>query len=608
MSAATSDMPNAPPERRNKTAVIFVHGQGEQRPMEDLRALVESVWSNDPALDSIAESRQIWSTPDPHSDTLESRRLTTDLFKAQTDEDRGRSVDFFEFYWAHKMTGNRALDVIQWAFEKWPRKSPVNVAPAMLTLKLIPSFLLACLLLLIAVPASQALADLADRVLPDFDPLQGVTDKPIPVILLEAAQTAGIWWDGILSQIGVWGVAAPIALMTGAWIISSKAPSRPSLSAPYVPLLWIVPGFALFWLLLTSGWLIAAPRLAPTVDAGTHWREAGEAVVAIGLAVAALAVVTSATTMPFIRQVMGDSSRYLRPAPDNIAARAAIRDAGVRLLERLHTEADYDRVVIVAHSLGSIIAYDLIGQFWARQARHWYAEEGLDAALDAVEAAARDLYMAESQAPAAPGLWALLFGGVGLRADRIRKLAAVSEARDAFAKTQRLFCAALSRRRSHPWLITDLVTLGSPLTYASFVLADTDAEFAQRRHTLLELPSCPPLPFTRIAGEAPGCSFPRRRGSGVTSRSPRHDAVFAATRWTNLYFPSVGGFWGDMIGGPIAPMFGPGVVDREVSGAGVSGFLHNCYWVNPRGRGGDPAHIQALRSALRLAEPVPKDT
>ena len=114
------------PCRRNKTAVIFIHGQGEQRPMEDLRLLVEAVWSKDPSLDQIAESRQVWSTPDPHSDTLESRRLTTDTFKTSTPEDRGRSVDFFEFYWAHKMTGNRALDVIQWAFEKWPRRSPVR--------------------------------------------------------------------------------------------------------------------------------------------------------------------------------------------------------------------------------------------------------------------------------------------------------------------------------------------------------------------------------------------------------------------------------------------------------------------------------------------------
>lgn len=593
--------------RRNKTAVIFIHGQGEQRPMEDLRLLVESVWSKDPELDAIAESRQVWSTPDPHSDTLESRRLTTDTFKARSREDRGRSVDFFEFYWAHKMTGNRALDVVQWAFEKWPRKSPINVAPAMLLLKLIPSFLLACLLLVIAAPLSEVLVEVSDRVLPNLDTIWAQGDRPLPVLLADLTRASGMWWHDVLSKIGVWGVAGPIGMMSLAWLVSGKAPKRPSLTAPYVPLLWIVPGFSLFWLLMTTAWLVVAPRVVGA-DAQTHWLEAGHTVVIIGLIVAGAALVTSATTMPFIRQVMGDSSRYLRPAPDNIAARAAIRDAGVKLLDRLHTDADYDRVVIVAHSLGSIIAYDLLVQFWARQARSWFADEGLEHIFDEAEAAARALYEAEQKRSAPLSVWRLLFDSVEDRAQRLRADGAVLEARNHFIAVQRRFSACIAARAEAPWLITDLVTLGSPLTYAKFVLADSDEEFEERRMKLLELPSCPPVPYARVGEAAPGFTFPRRRGvGGATGRSPRHDAVFAATRWTNLYFPSVGGFWGDMIGGPIAPMFGPGVKDVEVRASrGLSGFVHNLYWINPRGPEHDPEHVKALRAAIALTEPVPE--
>jgi hypothetical protein len=586
--------------------VIFIHGQGEQRPMEDLRLLVDAVWSNDPAIDNVAESRHVWSTPDPHSDTLESRRLTTDTFKAQSVEDRGRSVDFFEFYWAHKMTGNRALDVVQWAFEKWPRRSPLRVAPAMLLLKLIPSFVLACLLLVVAAPISEFVISVSDSVLPELPSLSGDDARPLPVALTETARGLGVWWHGHLLAWGLGGLAWPLALLGLAWLASARAPRRASLQAPYVPLLWIVPGLALFWFLMTVGWLFAAgPHRADPVAA---WRAAGHMVLLIGVVVGAAVIITSATTIPFIRQVMGDSSRYLRPAPDNIAARAAIRESGVNLLERLHRETDYDRVVIVAHSLGSIIAYDVLLQFWARQARAWYADEGLGDIFDEVEAATRAIYDAEQAASPAPTLFQLLGWAGDDRAARIRAHGAIVQARARLRDAQRRFTARLAARTDKPWLITDLVTLGSPLTYAKFVLCESDAEFDHKRHALLELPSCPPLPFTRNKVGAPGFTFPRRRGvEGAAVRSPRHDAVFAAVRWTNLYFPSVGGFWGDMIGGPIAPMFGPGIEDVEVHGErALRGFVHNLYWINPHGRARDPGHIQALRKALALSEPVPE--
>jgi len=51
--------------------------------------------------------------------------------------------------------------------------------------------------------------------------------------------------------------------------------------------------------------------------------------------------------------------RYTRATPENIAARKDIRERGLALLDSLH-EAEYERIIVVGHSLGSILGYDLI--------------------------------------------------------------------------------------------------------------------------------------------------------------------------------------------------------------------------------------------------------
>ena len=61
--------------------------------------------------------------------------------------------------------------------------------------------------------------------------------------------------------------------------------------------------------------------------------------------------------------VLGDAPRYLLPLPDNVALRQRIREEGVHLIERLHGQG-YDRIVILGHSLGSVIAYDIITNAW----------------------------------------------------------------------------------------------------------------------------------------------------------------------------------------------------------------------------------------------------
>ena len=59
--------------------------------------------------------------------------------------------------------------------------------------------------------------------------------------------------------------------------------------------------------------------------------------------------------------------RYTRALPDNIASRKAIRERGLKLLDDLH-RAEYDRIIVVGHSLGALLAYDLVSYYWATHA------------------------------------------------------------------------------------------------------------------------------------------------------------------------------------------------------------------------------------------------
>ena len=68
--------------------------------------------------------------------------------------------------------------------------------------------------------------------------------------------------------------------------------------------------------------------------------------------------------------------------------------------------------------------------------------------------------------------------------------------------------------------------------------------------------------------------------------------------------------WGDFIGGPIAPAFGPGVKDVPVETTLRGNFFsHTLYWNFPSPRptaDSPPPWLAALRRALRIVqEPAP---
>jgi hypothetical protein len=387
--------------------------------------------------------------------------------------------------------------------------------------------------------------------------------------------SAGSTWDQV--QAWVMGLlfrnprtAVPPNLWlawAGLWVISLIIVVL--LAASMLPATASIFGLSI-WRVWPLSWLAELPAWALTATA------------------AVLASLAHRIAVPYAGRVV----RYTRATPDNIGARKNIRERGLALLNELHGK-DYERIIVVGHSLGSILAYDLINYFWARRnAARTFIEgtEDFEALKRLEEAVAR----LDKQASA--------------------------EAVAAFREAQRTLSERLGKRAKpngdqpdSRWLITDLVTLGSPLTHAEFLLAKDAAEL-QRRIAQREFPTCPPvrelLDRTSIAAaQTAGLPFDEHRPQlmgfpfGHSRQWQLHFACpYAVVSWTNIHDPARFVFCGDIISGPLLSPFGAGVRDvdlRQLRGQSWR-FSHTRYWTLSRS-GLAGAQVKALREALDLS-------
>jgi hypothetical protein len=434
---------------KRRQAVIVIHGIGEQRPMNTLRAFVTAVLGVD--ADANAETNAFYSKPDSFSDSFELRRLTTHESRPRT--------EFFEFYWAHRMPVASWSRILEWLRVLVFRRRR-------------------------AVP-------------PKF---------------------RGLWWT-------TWIVIVLVALD-----------------------------------LLASILFFAFPALRPSLLSGNavSWP--------IGI------VLPLAVLQAVILAYVGDAAIYLSPSPRNIETRHSIRSAGVDLLRKLHDCGEYDRIVMVGHSLGSVIGYDILTYAWQYfHDAHGCVDHPKNDALKAAQKAAADLKRGSADAgeawrQASTALW------LERRADRC------------------------------PWLVTDFVTLGSPLGHGDLLLANSTADF-RRRVRERELPTCPPELEKGDVFSFP-VHYQTESGDRRTTYVPHHAACFAVTRWTNLYFPNRWFLRGDFVGGPLVPLFGQGVRDVPVATSKRSGWLaHTNYWKrDPRDDDKADAPVARLREALDLRQ------
>ena len=316
--------------------------------------------------------------------------------------------------------------------------------------------------------------------------------------------------------------------------------------------------------------------------------------VATAAAVIGLYLIVNAA---FLQSYLGDAARYFRNSPGNVAVRRAIRKEAVDTLASLHESGQYDRIVVVAHSLGTVVAYDMLRAYFSRVCNDLPPAEELGPDFDVIDAAK---WQPEDAKPVIEDKKAL------------RRMARATIANIAAAAAKH----TSGQQKPKTWLVTDFVTLGSALTHAYFLMCvgktEADLKAEGRANTEQDLKE----DFARRVGERefPACPPKRLDHDGLlaftnpkTHKKQVHNgALFGLTRWSNIYFPRRQLFWGDAIGGALSPIFGSHIVDLAVSTKQAGGddfFTHTAYWDVRRAPDTYQApHIVTLRKAIDLAD------
>lgn len=616
-------------KKKELHAVVLVHGQGEQRPMQFGPEFVEHVLLGDfdPATASTASNPQVRWKPEEIDGLDEVRRIEVRYGK----EDDRPDLDLFEFYWAPKMAGNRLSHFQIWFFSllRRPRKDlPKRVRwmkPVVLAwIWAIFATLLFYLYLTAGALFPVQLVQITSHGWGDF--FQFALDKRLAVFIVPLVMTVAAFIMLLRRRYGwclsfclsaallcaaapivsdaqteitddidrfdsdnsppynIWGAlldendkAHPGSLLVGAASVSAflcrggvvlseseharreaerekweeavdnaeegkepppTAAVEQMLSRHYID---VYSDDRLGWSSLnhTAGGELNDLCLAPIALASpvvfARDADSGHVLATILLTfMGAIAyLLWRVRIRGFLVHIMGDSARYLNNHPDNIRARHEIRKSGVDMLARLHGAERYSRILVLAHSLGTIVAYDILRQYWGH-----VSSEGMTipaTRLRELREAAKGL---EEGAPDALDRWQ----------------AAQGAAFDAVGAT---------------WKVSDFVTLGSPLAHGRLLLEGSpekphpSGKFISQRDVTRAIPACPPTDLDGDRAELESSD------------------MFAVTQWTNLFFHD------DIVGGTVAadadgPLFGPGIRDEAYSPKRLAarGLSHNSYWMS----------------------------
>jgi hypothetical protein len=606
MSALTSRT------EHKRTAVLVVHGMGSQRPLDTVRGVVDAVWLRGDH--SARGERRTWNHPELGGVDIDLPVITTN-FVPETDH---RRIDFHELYWAHLMSETRAVAVLLWLFElarMGPRlKHSIRplywVAVVFLTLLVLSISLLATQF---ALQFVRWVIESANIQIPEERDFHSLVYVALVIVVVACGSIA------IISALKrALRLALPSALVTVVAMLvfirivhfEADAENLTNLMLP-VLVAAIAIYFTMGWwgiaglgiaLVLSAGalefvlmcfdveivkalragwepWTAIVRQLASAYETGwlpwsitSFWSSiAAWYVIAIYLALYAA----------FLQPYLGDAARYFRNSPANVAVRREIRRQAVNTLESLHLSGSYDRIVVVAHSLGTVVAYDMLRAYYSRINGCLPEPNMLGPDFDAVDRG-------------------ILKNGDARMKGReiIRKIAEVVEN---LPRNIEDGSACPGGRDLRAWLVTDFVTLGSPLTHAHYLMCrgDTEDELRadfERRTREREFPTCPPR---QIDGDGQ-LTFVNPIDQ---KRHFHHGGQFALTRWTNLYFPVAQMLWGDAIGGPVGSIFGKNIADVPVwtnTARRDNFFAHVLYWDIKLGI--NAPHVVALRDAIDLAD------
>jgi hypothetical protein len=586
-----------------RTAVLAVHGIGSQRALETVRGVAAAILKKD---------TRIWVHPEKSGVDVDLSVLTAN----GVDTTEGaRDVDFHELYWAHLMSETRAVAVLLWLFEL-VRKGPLlrkgmnaiwwgiaaflATAVASVTLILLhavqrfsevldevsalllaPLFVICTAITYAALAATiqrawriAALALLSSALLIAFlhfglnyGSFNHYTDMFFPpliaaLIILVAMGTRGVLvWSVVYTIINISLMVVQNARYQVNW-------DRSDIIADIIKNHWIpffTPTWQPFEIIWSHGWIAWSMT--------EHWSTT------IACWTVVLYVGLNAV---FLQSYLGDAARYFRNSPGNVAVRREIRKQAVATLASLHESGQYDRIIVVAHSLGSVIAYDMLRTYFSRTCNDLPNPRDLGDTVKELD----KFPLGESLTPAE------------LQASRDRFRALSRSLVDSIARYPSVLDDGTRKRRVAKWLVTDFVTLGSPLTHAKYLMCngdtrdELDADFG-RRVDEREFPTCPPQGEHRLV-------FPRDDDTVEF----HHGAVFAFTRWTNIFFPLKQLFWGDAVGGPLGGLFGRFIEDVPVEKGSDLLLGHTHYWDVSRSDGWRAPCIKDLESAVNLTDKI----
>jgi hypothetical protein len=281
-------------------------------------------------------------------------------------------------------------------------------------------------------------------------------------------------------------------------------------------------------------------------------------------------------------QFIGDAVRYTVPTPENIETRSKIRQKGIELLRKLHEDVDeddptrptYDRIVLVGHSLGGVIAYDILSFLWSAD------NKSFDKSVE----------------------------GDILKQTALRTLSDYAKSPEVDIVQYQTLQNNLFKEQiklGNFWRISDFITLGTPLAHGAFLLAKDDTDFKMKIDQREVAISPPQMNAEENQFFYEKCfdvevNTTNEQGITMTHTTKKtvhllHSAAqFAVVRWSNFYFSS------DYIGGSMRSWFGKGMVDKEIVPVGKTNQdipvkPHTAYWADEQ-----PEPMGTIREILEL--------
>lgn len=338
---------------------------------------------------------------------------------------------------------------------------------------------------------------------------------------------------------------------------------------------WAIAWLLILWLSWAVGWGPLSGVWRNGDDFGTSLVGA---LVSGAFASAVLSYLFSRLLPSWLTASFVDVVRYLDTSPRSYGVRREIRKGLVEMLQALHAKDGngrqrYDRIVIVAHSLGAYIAYDAISYLWGLTSSQTLMTKSELTGLNKLEEAA----------------------------DAMEK--GTGNVKDFQCAQNALFRGL--RATGNPWLITDFVSVGAPMYFADRLMPGKGEVGFNRRKDRFELTTCPPMVRQPPDHNHTRYSYCRNKTYQVLHES----APFTVVRWTNLFFPTSLGFLGDWFGDRLSPLFGAGIRDVPIVGNKpqryVPAWPHSLYFRYPEDTTPGSATAE-LRTAMALRSEIKK--